>query len=79
MQMYNLEQILLYFLSFISAIQIFNEQSNGELWQLPVHPLNYVSCETCHEYSRIITGRIREPWSNFVTSFALAAVTERTV
>ena len=26
-----------------------------------------------------ITGRVREPWSNFVTSFALAAVTERTV
>ena len=26
-----------------------------------------------------ITGRIREPWSNFVTSFALTAVTERTV
>ena len=26
-----------------------------------------------------ITGRIREPWSNFVTSFTLAAVTERTV
>ena len=53
MQMYNLEQILLYFLSFISAIQIFNEQSNGELWQSPAHPLNYVSRETFHEYSRI--------------------------
>ena len=26
-----------------------------------------------------ITGRIQEPWSNFVMSFALAAVTERTV
>ena len=53
MQMYNLEQILLYFLSFISAIQIFNEQGSGELWQSPAHPLNYVSHEIFHEYSRI--------------------------
>ena len=41
------------FLSFISATQIFNVPSNGELWQLPVYPLNYVSRETFQEHNRI--------------------------
>ena len=33
----------------------------------------------CYNTAASITGQMQEPWPNFVTSFALAAVTERSV
>ena len=33
----------------------------------------------CKNTAASITGQMQEPWPNFVTSFALAAVTERSV
>ena len=33
----------------------------------------------CYNTAVSITGRLQEPWPDFVTSFALAAVIERSV
>ena len=49
----------------------------GEATSVAVHEMFHVKHFV--NTAKSITGRIQEPWSNFVTSFALAAVTERTV